>query len=88
MRPHLGVRTRSRHNSGSGRTHGAFVKHPPVGVNEMAMRLRETTSAIAGALELLKDQGRAEETSVRGRWRLHVTAHCDRPIREAESKRI
>ena len=32
-----------------------------VGVNEMAMRLRETTSAIAGALELLKDQGRAEE---------------------------
>jgi hypothetical protein len=56
-----------------------------VGVNEMAMRLRETTSAIAGALELLKEQGRAEETSVRGRWRLHLTAQCDRPIRKAAS---
>jgi len=46
-----------------------------VGVEEMAMRLRESTRAIAGALELLKHQGRAEETSMRGRWRLNLKAH-------------
>jgi len=59
-----------------------------VGVNEMAMRLRETTSAIAGALELLTDQGRAEETSMGGRWRLCLTAHCGRPIWHEGVKRV
>jgi hypothetical protein len=46
-----------------------------VGVEEMGMRLRETTHTIVEALEVLKDQGRAEETSMRGRWRLHLTMH-------------
>jgi hypothetical protein len=62
-----------------------------VGVEEMAMRLRETTRAIAGALDLLKHQGRAEETSMRGRWRLHLKVHRERgrddTIREAAPTR-
>ena len=63
-----------------------------VGVEEMAMRLRETTRAIAGALELLKHRGHAEETSMRGRWRLHLKVHRevgrDDTIREAVSRRV
>jgi hypothetical protein len=45
-----------------------------VGAGEVAMRLRETTHVIVQALGVLKDQGRAEETSVRGRWRLHLNS--------------
>jgi hypothetical protein len=52
------------------------------------MPLRETTQVIIQAMGVLEQQGRAEETSVRGRWRL-LTAHReqgrDRPVREAES---
>ena len=43
-----------------------------VGAAEVAMRLRETTDVIVQALGVLKEQGRAEETSVRGRWRFHL----------------
>jgi hypothetical protein len=46
-----------------------------VGAGEVAMRLRETTHVIVQALGVLKEQGRAEETSVRGRWRLHLNVH-------------
>jgi hypothetical protein len=42
------------------------------------MRLRETTSTIVKALGVLRDQGRAEETSTRGRWRLHSTGPASR----------
>jgi len=44
-----------------------------VGAGEVAMRLRETTQVIAKALAVLKEQGRAEETGARRRWRLHLT---------------
>jgi hypothetical protein len=48
-----------------------------VGAGEVAMRLRETTQVIVQALGVLKEQGRAEETSVRGRWRLHLSVHAE-----------
>ena len=48
-----------------------------VGAGEVAMRLRETTQVIAKALAVLKEQGRAEETGARGRWRLHLTVHVE-----------
>jgi hypothetical protein len=48
-----------------------------VGAGEVAMRLRETTQVIAKALVVLKEQGRAEETGARGRWRLHLTVHAE-----------
>lgn len=54
-----------------------------VGVEEMGMRLRETTRTIVEALEVLKDQGRAEETSMRGRWRLHLTVHREQGLDHA-----
>ena len=47
-----------------------------VGAGEVAMRLRETTRVIVQAMGVLKEQGRAEETSVRGRWRLHLNLTC------------
>jgi hypothetical protein len=37
-----------------------------IGVGEVAMRLRESTHTIVKALAVLKQQGRAEETHVRG----------------------
>ena len=40
---------------------------------ELAMRLRETTQTVVKALEVLKDQGRAQETGAHGRWRLLFT---------------
>jgi hypothetical protein len=48
-----------------------------VGAGEVAMRLRETTQVIAKALAMLKEQGRAEETGARRRWRLHLTVHAE-----------
>jgi len=48
-----------------------------VGAGEVAMRLRETTQVIAKALAVLKEQGRAEETGARRRWRLHLTVHAE-----------
>lgn len=48
-----------------------------IGAGEVAMRLRETTYVIVQALGVLKEQGRAEETSVRGRWRLHLNVHAE-----------
>ena len=47
-----------------------------IGAGEVAMRLRETTHVIVQALGVLKEQGRAEETSVRGRWSLHLDSTC------------
>jgi hypothetical protein len=41
-----------------------------LGAGELAMRLRETTQTIVEALEVLRDQGRAQETGTHGRWRL------------------
>ena len=62
-----------------------------VGVDKMALRLRESPRAIVGALQLIKHQGRAEETSMRGRWRLLLTVHQeqgpDREIRQAAPTR-
>lgn len=48
-----------------------------IGAGEVAMRLRETTQVVVEALGVLKEQGRAEETSVRGRWRLHLNVHAE-----------
>jgi hypothetical protein len=48
-----------------------------VGAGEVAMRLRETTQVIIQALGVLEKQGRAEQTSVRGRWRLHLNVHAE-----------
>lgn len=60
-----------------------------VGAGEVAMRLRETTHVVVQALRVLKEQGRAEETHVRGRWRLHLIGRPDsapsNPIPEAAS---
>lgn len=62
-----------------------------VGVEEMALRLRESPRAIVGALQFIKHQGRAEETSMRSRWRLLLTVHLehgpDRAIRQATPTR-
>ena len=62
-----------------------------VGAGEVAMRLRETTHTIVKALGLLKEQGRAEETGARGRWRLHLTEYAEQgpgnAYREATSTR-
>lgn len=62
-----------------------------IGAGEVAMRLRETTHTIAKALAVLKEQGRAEETHVRGRWRLHLTVYPEmdpgNPMCEATSTR-
>jgi hypothetical protein len=62
-----------------------------IGAGEVAMRLRETTHTIVKALAVLKEQGRAEETHVRGRWRLHLTVHAEQepgnPMCEATSTR-
>jgi hypothetical protein len=44
-----------------------------LGAGELAMRLRETTPTIVKVLRVLRDQGRAEETGTRGRWRLRST---------------
>jgi hypothetical protein len=43
-----------------------------VGAGEVAMRLRETPNMIAKAIGVLREQGRAEETGVHGRWRLRL----------------
>jgi hypothetical protein len=48
-----------------------------IGAGEVAMRLRESRRTIVKALAVLKEQGRAEETHVRGRWRLHLTVHAE-----------
>jgi hypothetical protein len=62
-----------------------------IGVGEVAMRLRESTRTIVKALAVLKEQGRAEETHVRGRWRLHLSVHAEQepgnPVCEATSTR-
>lgn len=47
-------------------------------VGELAMRLRETTQTILEALGVLRDQGRAEETGARGRWKLHFSVPGER----------
>ena len=44
-----------------------------LGAGELAMRLRETTLTIVKVLEVLRDQGRAQETAAHGRWRLLFT---------------
>jgi hypothetical protein len=44
-----------------------------LGAGEVAMRLRETTHTIIKAFGVLRDQGRAEETGARGRWRLRFS---------------
>jgi len=55
------------------------------------MRLRESTHTVVKALAVLKEQGRAEETHVRGRWRLHLTVHAEQefsnPMCEASPTR-
>lgn len=48
-----------------------------VGAGDLAMRLRETTHVIIQALRMLKEQGRAEETRVRGRWRLRLIGRAE-----------
>lgn len=62
-----------------------------IGVGEVAMRLRESTRTIVKALAVLKEQGRAEETHLRGRWRLHLSVHAEQepgnPVCEATSTR-
>jgi len=62
-----------------------------IGAGEVAMRLRESTHPIVKALAVLKEQGHAEETHVRGRWRLHLTVHADeepgKPMCEASPTR-
>lgn len=62
-----------------------------VGAGEVATRLRETTHVIVKVLGMLKEQGRAEETGVRGSWQLHLTAHAeqgpDNPFREVTATR-
>jgi len=62
-----------------------------IGAGEVAMRLRETTHTIVKALAVLKEQGRAEETHVRGHWRLHLTVHQEQepgnPMCEASPTR-
>ena len=50
-----------------------------VGAGDLAMRLRETTHVIIQALGMLKEQGRAEETRVRGRWRLRLIGRAESP---------
>jgi hypothetical protein len=44
-----------------------------LGAGELAMRLRETVQTIVKALEVLRDQGSAQETGAHGRWRLLTT---------------
>ena len=44
-----------------------------LGAGELAMRLRETVQTIVKALEVLRDQGRAQEADAHGRWRLLTT---------------
>jgi hypothetical protein len=60
-----------------------------IGVGEVAMRLRESTHTIVKALAVLKQQGRAEETHIRERWRLHLSVHAEQepgnPVCEATS---
>ena len=62
-----------------------------IGAGEVAMRLRGTTHTIVKALAVLQEQGRAEETHVRGRWRLHLPVHAEQesgsPMCEASSTR-
>jgi DNA-binding IclR family transcriptional regulator len=62
-----------------------------IGAGEVAMRLRESTHTVVKALAVLKEQGRAEETHVRGRWRLHLTVHAEQefsnPMCEASPTR-
>jgi len=41
-----------------------------LGAGELAMRLRETTQTIVKVLEVLRGQGRAQETGAPGRWKL------------------
>jgi hypothetical protein len=53
------------------------------------MRLRETPQTIVKALGMLRDQGCAEETGIRGRWRLHFAApgsRCGTVHREKVAK--
>ncbi|MGC2195514.1 MAG: hypothetical protein WA628_12625 [Terriglobales bacterium] len=50
-----------------------------LGAGEVAMRLRETTPTIVKALEVLRDQGRAEETGAHGRWRLRFGVPGEQP---------
>lgn len=60
-----------------------------LGAGEVAMRLRETTHTIVEALGMLRDQGRAEETGARGRWRLRFSVPGEqapeRAVREVPS---
>ena len=55
------------------------------------MRLRESTHTVVKARAVLKEQGHAEETHVRGRSRLHVTVHPEQefgnPMCEASRTR-
>jgi hypothetical protein len=73
-----------------------------IGVGEVATRLRESTHTMVKALAVMKQQGRAAETHVRGRCRLHLSVmrsrnpatrcvkpppHATRPIRKSAGKR-
>jgi hypothetical protein len=62
-----------------------------IGVGEVATRLRESTHTMVKALAVMKQQGRAAETHVRGRWRLHLSVHAEQepgnPVCEATSTR-
>jgi len=54
-----------------------------LGAGELAMRSRETTQTIVKALEVLRDQGRAQETAAHGRWRLLFTVPGEQTLDSA-----
>jgi len=58
-----------------------------LGAGELAMRLRETTQTILKALDVLRNQGRAEETGPHGRWRLLPIVPGERRWTEHREKR-
>lgn len=57
-----------------------------LGAGELAMRLRETTQSIVKALEVLRDQGRAQETGTHGRWRLLFTGSGEQTLDSASGE--
>jgi hypothetical protein len=57
-----------------------------LGAGELAMRLRETTQTIVKALEVLRDQGRAQETAAHGRWRLLFTVPGEQTLDSASGE--